>query len=303
MGHRNRIVLALLLAAPLAVLMAPAAGGVAPDGTGEGPKHCLWRARSATNTVYLLGSIHIMRPDAYPLATVIESAFSSSAVAVFEVDLSAGATADSALGALDAGRLPEGRTLSDVVSRETYQLARQRLADAGYDIAAFARMRPWMVATTLTVAELQRAGYSPDDGVDQRLQRRANDAGMRVVGLETVDDQLALFAELTPEEDEAFLVQTLSELAALVPQVGELTAHWQAGRVAEVESLLGEGFAAFPRLFEKLVADRNRRWLPQIEALLDGDQRAFVTVGALHLVGDRGLVRLLEARGYQVEQL
>lgn len=299
MGSRNRVALALLLAT-----LAPAAFGGAPPGETEGAaKHCLWRVRSATNTVYLLGSIHIMRPDGFPLAVVIESAFASSSVAVFEVDLSAAGTVDTALGALAAGALPEGRTLADVVSPETYRLAQQRLAEAGYDMAGMQRMRPWMVATTVALAELRRAGYSPADGVDQHFQRRAVDAGMRVVGLETVDEQLALFADLTPEEDEAFLVQTLRELATLIPQVDELTAVWRSGRTAEVEALLAEGFAAFPRLYERLVVDRNRRWLPQIEALLAGDQRAFVAVGALHLVGERGVVELLRARGYQVEQL
>jgi uncharacterized protein YbaP (TraB family) len=286
-----------------AALTAPAATAAPPEGNREGPKHCLWRVRSATNTVYLLGSIHIMRRDAFPLAAVIETAFSSSSVAVFEVDLSADAAVGAALGALAAGALPEGRTLAGVVSPETYRLAAERLADAGYDIAGMQRMRPWMVATTLTLAELQRAGYSPADGVDQVFQRRAVDSDMRVIGLESIDDQLALFADLTPEEDEAFLVQTLRELETLIPQVDELTAHWRAGRVSEVEALLADGFAAFPRLFEKLVARRNRRWLPQIEALLAGDQRAFVAVGALHLVGDQGLVELLRGKGYQVEQL
>jgi len=287
----------------VAVLVASSAGGETPLDQSVGPKHCLWRVRSATNTVYLLGSIHIMRPDGFPLAVVIESAFASSSVAVFEVDLSAAGTVDTALGALAAGALPEGRTLADVVSPETYRLAQQRLAEAGYDMAGMQRMRPWMVATTVALAELRRAGYSPADGVDQHFQRRAVDAGMRVIGLETVDEQLALFADLTPEEDEAFLVQTLRELATLIPQVDELTAVWRSGRTAEVEALLAEGFAAFPRLYERLVVDRNRRWLPQIEALLAGDQRAFVAVGALHLVGERGVVELLRARGYQVEQL
>jgi hypothetical protein len=299
MGSRNWIALTLLLV----TLASPAAAGAPPDGDRAGPKHCLWRVRSATNTVYLLGSIHVMRRDAFPLAAVIETAFSSSSVAAFEVDLSAGATVGSTLGALAAGALPEGRVLSDVVSPETYRLAAGRLADAGYDIAGMQRMRPWMIATTLTLAELRRAGYSPADGVDQVFQRRAVDSGMRVLGLETIDDQLALFADLTPEEDEAFLVQTLRELETLIPQVDELTAHWRAGRVDEVEALLAEGFAAFPRLFEKLIVDRNRRWLPQIEALLAGDQRAFVAVGALHLVGDQGVVELLRGKGYHVEQL
>jgi uncharacterized protein YbaP (TraB family) len=286
-----------------AALIAPAVAAAPPEGAQAGAKHCLWRVRSATNTVYLLGSVHILQPGAFPLAAVIESAFASSTVAVFEVDLSAGASVDSALGALAAGALPEGRTLRDVVAPSTFQLAAQRARESGHDIAALERLRPWMVATTLALAELERAGYSPAGGVDRHFQERAAAAGMRIIALETLDEQLALFAELTPEEDEAFLVQTLRELAALIPQADALTASWQAGRTDEVEALLSEGFAAFPRLYQRLLVDRNRGWLPQIEAVLAGSERAFVVVGALHLVGEQGVVELLEARGYQVEQL
>lgn len=269
----------------------------------ETPRHCLWRVRSETNTIYLVGSIHIMRSDAYPLAAVIETAFASSEAAVFEVDLSAAGGAETALGAVAATMLSGGRTLRDVVSPQTYELTRQRLEAAGLSVAATERMRPWMVASTLALAELRRAGYSPADGVDQYFQRRAASAGKRVEGLESVRDQLELFADLTPEEDEAFLVQTLRELESVIPMVDELIGHWQAGRVAEVESFLAEGYEDFPELFDRLVADRNRIWLARIEGLLAGSERAFVVVGALHLVGDEGLVALLRAKGYQVEQL
>jgi uncharacterized protein YbaP (TraB family) len=199
--------------------------------------------------------------------------------------------------------LPEGRTLRDAVSAETYRLTAERLAAAGFDIGRVQRMRPWMVATTVALAELQRAGYSPADGIDRYFQRRAVDAGKRVEGLETMDFQLRLFSDLTPQEDEAFLIQTLRELEAVIPLLDELISGWQAGRVSEVEELLKAGYEDFPRLFDKLVTSRNRSWLPRLEQLLAGSERAFVVVGTLHLVGDQGVVELLRRKGYEVEQL
>jgi len=293
---------AMLVAFTAAV--ASADSGAEPAGSGTQPsQHCLWRVRSATNTVYLLGSIHLMKPDAYPLPVIMESAFDSSTVTVFEIDLAEEGSAEAALGALAAGMLPEGRTLRDVVSPETYRLAADRLAAAGFDIERVQRMRPWMVATTLALAELQRAGYSPADGIDRYFQRRAVSAGKRVEGLETMDFQLRLFSDLTPQEDEAFLIQTLRELEAVIPLVDELITDWQAGRISEVEKLLRAGYQDFPRLFDKLVTSRNRSWLRRLEQLLGESERAFVVVGTLHLVGDQGIVELLRRKGYEVERL
>lgn len=299
MSFRHRGVRLAALLWLVAATVSPAA-----ESTDEQrPRHSLWRVRSASNTVYLLGSIHIMRPDAYPLPAVVESAFAASDRAVFEVDLTATDAAGAALGSLSAGVLAGGRTLRDVVSPETFRMTEQRLAAAGLSISLVERMRPWMVATTLALAELERAGYSAADGLDQRLLRRARDAGKSVEGLETMAFQLQLFAGLTPEEDEAFLVQTLRELADVIPAVDELTEHWRDGRLDEVQELLAAGFDDFPGLYDKVVTRRNRSWLPRLEQLLAGSERTFVVVGALHLVGDDGLVEMLRRKGYEVEQL
>lgn len=280
----------------------PASGQEPALRTAEGSS-CLWRARSDTTTMYLLGSVHVMKPEAYPLAVVVETAFAASSVAVFEVDLGAEGTAEAALGALAAGMLPDGKTMPDVVSAETWRLVERRAREVGLDPGGLKRLRPWMAATTLALAELQEAGYSPDDGVDRHFFRRASERGMEVVGLETVEFQLRLLADLTPEQDEAFLLQTVRELDTVIPMVDELIESWRGGRVGEVAALLAEGFDEHPDLFRRLVSDRNANWLPRLEELLRGPGPVFVVVGSLHLVGGDGLIELLRSKGYRVEQL
>jgi len=282
--------------------IAPAADELDPDASRSGG-NCLWRVSSASNEVYILGSVHLMRDDAEAFSVVIEEAFAGSEIAVFEIDLGAEGSAEAALQMLSAGALPEGSSLTDVLSPETYELAAGRLAAAGLDLSTMQRMRPWMIATTVALEELQRAGYSPSGGVDRHFHRRAVDEGLSIQGLETVQAQLDLFRNLTPAQDEAFLVQTLNDLDTIIPMADELIGYWRAGRIEELAELLADGYDEFPDLFTKLVIDRNRSWLPAIEELLAGSQQAFVVVGALHVVGDGGLAQMLENKGYVVEQL
>jgi len=146
-------------------------------------------------------------------------------------------------------------------------------------------------------------GYAQTAGVDLHYFDRAKAAGKRRLALESIDFQVGLFANLSREEDAEFLQYTLDELDTLIPTVDHLMAHWRSGHVAEVEALLTDAYREFPDLFRRLVSDRNRSWLPQIEALLAGDGSAMVVVGALHLVGEQGLVEQLRQRGFAVEQL
>jgi len=117
-----------------------------------------------------------------------------------------------------------------------------------------------------------------------------------------VEFQVGLFADLTAEQSLAFLRYTLVDLETVVPELDKLLAHWRAGNVAAVEALMGEGFDDFPELLDKMVTDRNRAWMSPIEELLAGDSDAMVVVGALHLVGEDGIVNLLRKKGYTVER-
>jgi uncharacterized protein YbaP (TraB family) len=264
-------------------------------------KNFLWCVRSASAELYLLGSVHLMKSEAYPLSDAIEQAFDRADKVVLEVNPDE--MTGSAWKAIGKGSLPDGQTLSEVISQETYELLGQRLLELELDPKLFERSRPWMLAVTLTALELQRAGYSQSDGVDLHFYRRAKEDDKALTGLETVDFQIGLFAGLSREQDEAFLRYTLHEIETVIPLVDRLVSSWDAGDVEEVAGLLSEGYEEFPELFARLVTDRNRRWLPELEGLLRGNETAFAVVGALHLVGEHGLIEMLRKRGYTVEQL
>jgi uncharacterized protein YbaP (TraB family) len=108
---------------------------------------------------------------------------------------------------------------------------------------------------------------------------------------------------MSREQEEAFLRFTLHELDTVIPLVDGLIASWRAGEVDEVAALLAEGYDDFPELFARMVTDRNRRWFPELIRTLEGDRPAFVVVGALHMVGEDGLIAMFRKRGYAVEQL
>ena len=276
----------------------PNTQGTEPD---QG-RHFLWRVLGSDGTeVFLLGSIHALPKDAYPLAVEIDDAFVSAHSVFFEVDMED----TSALGGrmMAAGALPPEKRLGDVLDLETRRLLDAYLEESDLSFGAFEAMRPWMAALSLTAIELMKAGFSADAGLDLHLAQRAREAGKRIEAFETADYQIGLFADMDEDESRAFLRYTLKDVDSVVTQLGDLTRAWKSGDVTTLSALLTEAFSNEPELFERLVTVRNRAWLPRIEELLQGDEAAMVVVGALHLVGPEGLVEMLRERGYRIEQL
>jgi uncharacterized protein YbaP (TraB family) len=283
---------------------AVAAAGVLTTGAADADRHShlLWKVTGPESAeVYLLGSIHALPRDAYPLPAAVERAYDAARVVAFEVDLGDVEAIGNRMFA--AGALGPEERLEDVLSPETRALMESHLEGAGLSMGAFSAMKPWMAALTLTTLELMKAGYSPESGVDLHFARRAAADGKRVEAFETAELQVGLFADMTRDEGEAFLRYTLHDLETVVPQLAEITRAWREGDEAAIIELLTEAFEEEPELFEKLVTERNKAWLPQVKALLAGTEDALVVVGALHLVGPTGLVSQLEAAGYAVERL
>jgi uncharacterized protein YbaP (TraB family) len=151
-------------------------------------------------------------------------------------------------------------------------------------------------------ARLMQAGFSPLDGVDYQIAMRAQRDRKPLRGLETAMDQLSLFANLPLEEQREFLRATLEETDA-ASELSEITAVWRRGDLAQLEALLRSGAAESPEFFKALTTDRNLRWVPQIETMLAHPEDDYLVVtGALHMVGDDGLVELLRRKGYKVER-
>ena len=270
------------------------------------PVPLLWKVSDADNSVYLMGSFHLLKPDDYPLAESAESAFADAEHVVFE--LSPAEMADPALGQkmMQAALLPPDQPLQAQLSPETFARLEAWAARRSQPIAALQRFEPWYVGLVVGVTEMQALGLSPEHGLDKHFAGRATEAGKAVAGLERVDDQIALFDSLDPALQRQSLEETLAEVEAMEQRVAQMHALWRAGDGEGLYALTGaEMKAEYPALYERMNTARNLAWLPRVKAMLDAqaEDDALVVVGALHLLGEDGLVDLLEAEGYTVERL
>ena len=266
-------------------------------------KSFLWRAESGKGTVYLLGSIHMLKREDMALKAVIDETFNKAKRLVFEVDLLDESPEKTRKLILQKGVNLDGKLLQQKVSRETFQWATVWANELGIDIKNLTPLKPWLAGLTLTVLHLQKMGYDPSAGVDRQLARRAQLENKPVNGLETTESQFDLFDRLPAELQEMMLRYSIGEIEQLNKMVDSLVRAWRDGDVATAEKLFLASLAQYPEIQEKLLDERNRNWLPQIEKLLQLGEDTLVVVGAAHLVGKNGVIELLKSRGYKVEQM
>jgi hypothetical protein len=277
---------------------------VVPGGAAQpSAKHFLWSVTNSGGAVaHLVGSLHVLTPDFYPLAAEIEQAFTASKVLVEEVDLDETGDPTSFVPMMAKAVFNDGGSLERVVSPATFAEVRTRAEKAGVPLQALQRMKPWMAAVALTVPILQAAGFDPNLGVDRHFFDEAKSRGMERRGLEGVASQLDRFNNLSPALQEQLLKTTLAELDTQVANVKDVATAWASGDTAALERLLLAAMRESPELYQRLLVERNQNWLPLIDACLQRDARCFIVVGAAHLVGPDGLPALLQKKGYRVEQ-
>ncbi len=271
----------------------------------EGPGF-LWKVTSDTNTVYLLGSIHAGKEEFYPLPADVEDTFARSATLVVEIDQSRldPAAAKRWLNAL--GTYPPGQSLRGSVSKETADLLKTYCSERGLTVGSLDRFRPWAVILAVTVQELHASGYSEQFGIDVHFVNQARKANKPIIELEAAETQIKLFSNLTAEEQEQLLVSTLAELPKMKAIMENTWSAWYAGDARRIDEELlapSRNNPGSKRFYEKVFDDRNVEMALRIETFLNDREPYFVVVGAGHLVGEKGLIRLLEDRKYKVEQI
>jgi uncharacterized protein YbaP (TraB family) len=284
---------AALLAALCQVDAAPA----------QAPRNFIWKVSSPTGEMYLVGSVHLRTKDYYPLNPSLETAFKDSDLLVEEADLGELEAPASQFKLLTRGLLPGDQSLDKVLTPSTYELVTKRVEALGMPLEPLKRFKPWMLALTLVQLEWQKAGFDASLGLDRHFYDRAKVDGKAVQGLETVDFQLSLFDGMSAEEQDRMLAGSLEDLDAERANVVRLISAWKAGDAATVERLMLDDLKDDPIMYKRLLVDRNRTWLPRLDALLARSGRAFVVVGAAHLVGPEGVLAMFRAKGYKVEQL
>lgn len=295
----KRLLLALLVLSGAAGLRPPVAVAQ-PAAPPVASTPALWSVSDDDSTVYLLGSVHVLTEAAYPLSAAVEAAYADAEVVAFELDVDAARLAVADPSAVMArGLYTDGTTLADHLAPDLYEDVGAAAATFGLPPGVVDAMRPWFLSLMFSGLAAERAGLTAEHGLDHHFFDRAGVDAKERAALETLDLQTDLFAGLPPEAQAAMLRQALEDLADAEAGFGRLQAAWRAGDTDALEAELGDGLT--PELEARLLTDRNRAWLPQIEALLARtDEDALVVVGVGHLVGAGSVVALLEADGYPV---
>ncbi len=263
--------------------------------------HSLWSLQGKTNTVYLLGSVHFLN-ESEQLPAVVDEAYRKSQKLVMEIDMDDLDPAETQAITLELGVLPAGQTLEQQLGKPTYSRLTSRAREVGIDPALLNRFKPWFAAMTLVQLQLVKLGLNPNSGIEQRFTARAVADRKPIQGLETLREQLAMLAGLPDRQQREFLLYSIEDTDRISDEIDELLSAWRRGDSKALAALLAEGFDRYPDLYRPLTTDRNRRWLSQVEALLDDRDNYLVIVGTLHLVGKDSLIDLLESKGHKVTQ-
>jgi uncharacterized protein len=263
----------------------------------------VWAIHGDHNTVYLAGSVHLLKAKESTLPTAFDRAYTGSRTLIMEIDLGKVDPMAAATWMAGHGTLPEGTNLQTALGAARYQRVSTEATRLGLPMEMVGQFAPWVLGLQLMDLEYAKDGFDMESGVEQQLEHRAQADGKPTGGLETLEEQLGFFEALTPDQQAKFLDLVLNDLHDVDSDTQEVVAAWRAGDAAKLAALLSDEYKQFPALYRSLVTDRNKRWEPQIEKLLHDKDNYFVVVGALHLVGDGGLLELLKKDGFKVEQL
>lgn len=268
------------------------------------PRQLFWRAqKNGAPPLSFFGALHFGTPEMYPLPLIVEEAFRDCDIAAFETDL--GAIASPAFHALMAktGTLPEGQSLADQLSAETWQGLCQRAQSLGHHHSSISRFRSWYCASLLTSSALQLSGMASQLGVDSYLFARAKAQDKIILCLEQPDEQLQLLSSINSVSDDEFIQNTLAEIDNMPAFTQHMLQIWLRGDADGLAALICSGFEGNNALQKRMLQTRNRNWFQQLHAANHDGKAILSVVGAGHLVGDNSLLEFFRQHGYDVAQL
>ncbi len=300
----------------LAICLVACSGGRNKAEVSPATKHYLWKISDENSSLWVLGSIHLADSTLYPLAPVIDSAFARADELAVELNMNDEKVVNEVgKESVSQGMLAEG-LLRDILPPEMWKTLDSLCAAWDIPMVVFEKMRPWLVATTLSAYAFEQAGLNSEYGIDYVLLDRAAADGKAIVGLETAEEQIGALADTT-ESDSAgvyYLKTTLREIAELESLVKNLIHAWKTGDDDLLRSILDKddeedeeklsGDQKFKDEYEQRVyVNRNAKMADSIAAFLREDRNVFVVVGVAHLALEKdNVVDVLKRRGLKVER-
>lgn len=269
-----------------------------PQAEGSGP--ALWVVRDADSTLYLFGTVHVLRPTTAWGSARVDAAFDSADQVWFEISNPDDQAAIMPL--IQQHGLSPDRPLSSLLTAEEMTVLNTIAASAGMPAGQIDVFRPWLAGLALSVAPLMKAGYDPQSGVELVLKARAEAAGKPIQAFETIDKQVGILAGMSEADQLASLRLLMESWGDATAELDGMVAAWASGDVKTLEALaVDEMQVETPALYEALLVRRNTDWANQIQTLLEGSGTVFIAVGAAHLAGDDSVQEILGDRGVTVE--
>jgi uncharacterized protein len=264
--------------------------------------HCLWQVSDRSHKIWLIGSIHLLKKDHYPLDPIFDQVFHDAQHIVFEVHPDSLLDPKAALVMMHSGLCDSGTTLQTLISPVTFQLVRQKAESMGLTMTGLEQFKPWYIANLLTAYKMSALGFEPQYGIEYYFIAKSAGTGKTLSGLESIRFQIDLFSTMTDTLQDSLLLQTIQDLDMAEEEIDHIATAWQHGDLTTLQKELLDNFQEYPRLYEKLILSRNLNWFGQIESLLKQDTSCLVIVGTGHLIGTNGLVELFKAKNYTVQQ-
>lgn len=265
----------------------------------------LWRVDSGEATVYLFGSIHFADESFYPLRKEIVQAFDGSDYLVVEIDINAEGEMQRFQKLMQSeGYYSDDDSLKNNLSEKTYQQLQLYLKELGVPLSLIEKQKPGIVVLTLAAVEAQQSGLEPELGIDSHFLDKAA-SHKKILALETMQEQLKVFLDI--EDADSLLQDTFDSLEMIEGEMQALVTAWKQGDEKEMYRLLFEDLdkenAAMIALYDRLFFKRNAKMAKVIKGYLKQKGQYFVVVGAGHLIGDKGIVNLLQNADYQLKRL
>jgi uncharacterized protein YbaP (TraB family) len=284
---------------PKVEIMAPAAATIQAT-------PALWKVKGAKGTVYLFGTVHVMKKEVHWETAKIADALKSSGTIWLEIDDTSDAGMAKLRPMIMQIGLDQAHPLSTKLTKADLAALDAAMGKMGATEAQVEPMQPWLVYLTLSVLPIVQAGYDPASGIDRVLQTEAVAAGKPVKGFETAEQQLHFLSDFPQADQVAMLHEELSELPDAVEKTNEMVVDWEKGDVEKIAAMENdELMKKEPALYKKLLVDRNATIADTIAAMLKdpGTGTVFVAVGAAHLAGPDSILKTLTTKGFPAERV
>ena len=262
----------------------------------------LWAIKDQDSTIYLFGTIHVLKPDTQWRSPKIDKALAASGDLTFEI-VGADDPATMQPLVLKYG-LDPAHPLSTKIAPDKFKHASELAQGGGVPPQMLNQMRPWLAAVSLAMVPVIKAGYDPRSGVEQVLAQEVKATGKSQNAFETPEQQIRFFADLPAKTEADFLSATLDDVDEGVGKIDKMVAAWAAGDMGALEAeFVSEMKRDYPELYELLIVKRNDDWAKQLKTKLAGSGVSFVAVGSGHLVGPDSVQAQLAKLGVKAERV